>query len=110
MSLADITLVSLAEIVGDFAFKNVARGVGDSVAYWSLGLGGYAGVITFLIRSLKVGNVAYVNGMWDGTSALLETLAAVFIFGEKLKTWYQYLALGFIIFGIFLLQKGGIPK
>jgi len=106
MSLLDITLMSLTEIIGDFGFKNVARvgGIGN----WAAGLTGYAGVIFYLIRSLRVGNVTYVNGMWDGISAILETAVAFFIFGERLNSVTQYLGLGLIIAGLFILKAGGI--
>jgi len=107
MSLTNITLMSLSEILGDFGFKNVARA--PSVASWAAGLTGYAGVIFFLIKSLRVGNVVYVNGMWDGVSAVLESLFAIFIMGEKLTTMGQYLGLCFVIGGLFLLKRGGIP-
>ena len=106
MSLANIGLVSIAEIVGDFGFKNVAR-VG-SLQGWAAGLGGYAAVIYFLIKSLRVGNVTYVNGMWDGISAIIETAAAFFIFGERLNTPAQYIGLALVIGGILLLKGGGI--
>ena len=106
MSLLDITLMSLSEIIGDFGFKNVARvgGVGN----WAAGLTGYAGIIFYLIKTLKVGNVTYVNGMWDGISAILETAVAFFIFGERLNSVSQYLGLGLIIAGLFILKSGGI--
>jgi multidrug transporter EmrE-like cation transporter len=108
MSLLDITLMSLSEIIGDFGFKNVARvgGVGN----WAAGLTGYAGIIFYLIRSLRVGNVTYVNGMWDGISAILETAVAFFIFGERLNSVSQYLGLGLIIAGLFILKSGGISN
>jgi multidrug transporter EmrE-like cation transporter len=98
--------MTLTEIIGDFGFKNVARvgGVGN----WAAGLTGYAGVIYFLIKSLKVGNVTYVNGMWDGVSAIIETVVAFFIFGERLNSVTQYLGLGLIIVGLFILKSGGI--
>ena len=107
MSLLDIGLMSAAEIVGDFGFKGVARGGG--LQNWVTGLGGYAGIIYYLIRSLRVGNVTYVNGMWDGISAILETLAAYFIFGERMNSWTQYIGLGLIVVGLFTLKSGGIP-
>lgn len=106
MSLLDISLMSLSEIIGDFGFKNVAR-VG-SLQGWMGGIVGYVGIIFYLIRSLKVGNVTYVNGMWDGVSAILETAVAFFLFGERLKTPGQYLGLGLIIAGLFILKSGGI--
>ncbi len=107
MSLSSIVMMSLFEIVGDFGWKGVARA--PSVANWTAGSIGYLGVIYFLTRSLAVANVTYTNGMWDGVSALLSTLAAFFIFGERLNTPWQYLGLLVIIVGIFLLKNGGIP-
>ena len=95
MSTFDISMACIAEIFGDFKFKDYARlgGVGN----FAQGLVGYAGVILFLIRSLRVGNVIYVNGMWDGVSAILETLAAYFILGERLNNKWQYVGLGLLI-------------
>jgi multidrug transporter EmrE-like cation transporter len=107
MSLLDISIMSLSEIIGDFGFKNVART--GSLNGWGAGLTGYVGVIYYLIKSLRVGNVTYVNGMWDGVSAILETLAAFFLFGERLHSWVQYMGLGLIIAGLFILKSGGIP-
>ena len=107
MSLVDIVGACLYEIGGDFAFKEYARKGGAKS--FALGMAGYAGVIYFLIKSLRVGNIAYVNGMWDGISGLLETLAAIFLFGEKLNNWVQYFGLGLIIAGTFALHSGGIP-
>jgi len=102
MSVFDISLMSLTEIIGDFGFKNVART--GSLQGWGAGLVGYAGVIFYLIKSLRVGNVTYVNGM----SAILETLVAFFVFGERLNSWKQYMGLGLIIIGLFILKTGGI--
>jgi multidrug transporter EmrE-like cation transporter len=47
--------------------------------------------------------------MWDGISAVIETLAAYFIFGEQLNTMTQYGGLALIVAGILLLKSGGIP-
>ena len=107
MSFMDVGLMSMAEIIGDFGFKGVAR-IGD-LQSWMTGLGGYAGVIYFLIRSLRVGNVLYTNAAWDGISAILESLAAYFIMGERLTNKWQYLGLVFIIIGLFSLKMGAIP-
>ena len=109
MSLLDVTIMSLSEIVGDFGFKNVARLGFGNVQGWLAGIGGYIGVIYYLIRSLRVGNVTYVNGMWDGVSAVLETAAAFFIFGERMKSWVQYMGLLLIIVGMWVMRSGGIP-
>jgi multidrug transporter EmrE-like cation transporter len=99
--------MSLTEILGDFGFKNVART--GSLQGWGAGLAGYAGVIFYLIKSLRVGNVTYVNGMWDGVSAIIETAVAFFIFGERMYSMTQYFGLGLIIAGLFILKSGGIP-
>ena len=101
-------LLSATEIFGDFKFKDFARlgGIGNFVQ----GVVGYVGVVFFLIRSLRNGNVMYVNGMWDGVSAVLETLAAYFILGERLNSWVQYAGLVLIIAGLFILRSGGIVE
>jgi len=109
MSVFDISALSLAEIVGDFGFKSFARGGG--VGAFTQGTAGYIAVIYFLIRSLRVGNVLYVNGMWDGVSAVLESVAAYFLFGERLTNPIQYVGLVVVIAGIFMLHapEGAIP-
>ena len=60
MSTFDISMACIAEIFGDFKFKDFAR-LGD----WEKFVQG------LLIKSLRVGNV---NGMWDGISGTIETL------------------------------------
>lgn len=107
MSLIDITLMSLTEIVGDFGFKGVARH--PTPFNWAAGIGGYIGIIYYLIKTLRVGNVTYVNGMWDGISGILETLVAYIVFGERLNNNSQYLGILLIAGGLILLKTGGIP-
>lgn len=109
MSLASIGAMSLAETVGDFGFKAFAR-TGKSLAF-AQGTAGYVMTIYFLIKSLKSGNLLYVNGMWDGTSALIGSLAAYFILGERLTKPTEYLGLVLIIAGIFMLRAsdGKVP-
>ena len=104
MSTLNILMACIFEIFGDFQFKFFAR-EGGSLNFGG-GLLGYVGVIFFLIRSLKQGNVLWVNGMWDGASALIETLFAYFMFGERLEKPTQYLGLVAIIGGLFLLKNG----
>lgn len=108
MSDLNLGLLSIAEIFGDFKFKDFARlgGTGNFIQ----GCIGYVGVIFFLIRSLRTGSVIYVNGMWDGVSAIVETLAAYFILGERLNTTSQYIGLGMIIVGLFVLRLGGVAN
>lgn len=94
----------LVEVFGDFQFKNFARGGG--IENFAGGIAGYIGVIYFLIASLFMNDVIWVNGMWDGSSALIETLFAYFMFGERLAKPSQYLGLVAIIGGLFLLKNG----
>ena len=108
MSTHSLVLLSIAEIFGDFGLKHFARtGLQSSLAAGSLG---YVGVVYFLIQALKSGNVLYVNGMWDGMSALLESVAAYIILGERLNTPTQYVGLASIIIGLYMLSNGGIAK
>jgi len=108
MSTLNIIYLSLAEIFGDFKLKDYARK--GSSKNLILGLIGYAFVIYFLIKCLKTGNVLYVNGMWDGISCILESIAAYIILGERFNNKKQYLGLLLIIAGLFLLRSGGIPQ
>jgi LPXTG-motif cell wall-anchored protein len=106
MSALNILMLSLFEILGDFQFKFFARQ--GKLANFGGGLVGYSGVIYFLIAALKQGNILWVNGMWDGVSGVIESLAAFFILGERFNNWFQYLGLAMITTGLVLLRKGGI--
>jgi len=102
MSLSQIITLSLVEIVGDFAFKEYANRGG--ILPLSIGIVGYIGVCTMLVISLQGSTVLLVNGAWDGTSALLESLAAYIFLGERFESPTQYLGLGFIIAGLYLMK------
>jgi len=102
-----LVALSISEIIGDFSFKNFAR-TGNNMEFIK-GSAGYIAVVYFLIQSLKSGNVMYVNGMWDGMSALFESIAAYLILGERLKTPTQYIGLILVIVGIYILKRGGVP-
>jgi hypothetical protein len=109
MATLDIVMLSIAEVVGDFGFKSFARtGMPASFAQGTIG---YVAVIYYLIKSLRIGNVLYVNGMWDGVSAVIESVAAYFILGERLTRPIEYAGLAFIIMGVFMLHAppGAIP-
>jgi multidrug transporter EmrE-like cation transporter len=109
MSLKSIVLLSLVEVIGDFGLKGFARtGATSSLVQGSLG---YLGVAYLLVQALKSGNLLYVNGMWDGTSALLGSVAAYLFLGERLHGPMQYAGLVVVIAGIFMLHapKGKIP-
>jgi multidrug transporter EmrE-like cation transporter len=108
MSTFNIIALSVAEVVGDFGFRKFAQ-TGLKQEFIK-GSAGYIAVVYFLIRSFKQGNVTYVNGMWDGVSAIIEGTAAYLILGERLHTPAQYFGLAFIISGLFLLRSGGIAN
>ena len=106
MSLTDIVALSVVEVFGDFNLRWYAET--NRPMYLGYGLVGYAGVVYYLIKCLRTGNVLYVNGMWDGMSAIIGGSAAYFILGDRLTTASQYLGLAMIIVGV-LLMKGGLP-
>lgn len=107
MTTLNVIMATLAEIVGDFGFKEFARkGTTNGFVQGSMG---YLGVIFFLIRSLKTGNILFVNGMWDGISGILETLAAYFILGEKFVHPMQWVAIVIIGAGLMMLRYYGVP-
>lgn len=107
MTTLSIVGATLAEIIGDFGFKEFAR-QGTSKGFLQ-GSVGYIGVIYFLIQSLKTGNILFVNGMWDGISGILETLAAYFILGERFVNPMQWVAIVIISIGLFMLRYYGVP-
>lgn len=107
MTTVNVFLATVAEIVGDFGFKDFAR-QGTAKGFLQ-GSAGYAGVIFFLIQSLKTGNILFVNGMWDGMSGILETLAAYFILGEKFVNPMQWVAIAMISIGLVMLRYYGVP-
>lgn len=104
----NLIILSIAEIFGDFHLKFFARS--NKLSNLLGGLAGYVGVVYFLIVSLKQSNVIFVNGMWDGVSAVLESIAAFVILGERLTNWHQYVGLFVIIAGIFLMRIGPPPS
>ena len=104
-SFITITLLCLAEIYGDFALRFYAQT--NKFQYLAHGAVGYVGVVYFLIQALRSKNVLYVNGMWDGVSALLESVAAYFILGDRLDKSAQYIGVLFVIVGILLMKMDG---
>lgn len=103
-----IIIISLIEYIGDSNLKFFARS--NDTIYLYMGILAYAVLIYFLIHALKNSNIIYVNGMWDGMSALLETLLAILILHETLSNNIQYIGILFIIIGIYALHYGKIPK
>ena len=101
-SLPSIVFLSIVEIYGDFALRFYSQT--NNITYLLHGIVGYVGVVFFLIQSLRQGNVLYVNGMWDGISAVLESAAAYVVLGDRLEKPIQYVGLGLTWLGIFLLK------
>ena len=97
-----IILLCIAEIYGDFALRFYAQT--NNVNYLAQGILGYTGVVYFLIQALRLKNVLYVNGLWDGVSGVLESIAAYYILGDRLEKPLEYVGLLLIILGIALMK------
>jgi multidrug transporter EmrE-like cation transporter len=106
MSLTDLVALSVVEVFGDFNLRWYAET--NRPMYLGYGLVGYAGVIYYLIKCLRTGNVLYVNGMWDGISAIVGSLAAFVVLGDRLETPVQYLGLAMAGMGVYLLRRGDL--
>jgi multidrug transporter EmrE-like cation transporter len=99
-----VIVLSFVEVYGDFSLRFYAQT--GKTSWLAHGLFGYAGVVYYLIQSFKHKNVLYVNGMWDGVSALIESIAAYFILGDRLDKVTEYTGIVLIIVGVFLLKNG----
>ena len=102
MSYMDITALCLTEIVGDFGYKEFANKGG--IQNFAIGTTGYIGVIYYLIRSLQGSKILLVNAAWDGLSALIESIAAIIVLGEKFDDPYKYFGIFLIVVGLFFLK------
>jgi multidrug transporter EmrE-like cation transporter len=105
MGFSDIVLLSVVEIFGDFNLRWYAQS--NQLSYLGYGVLGYIGVIYYLIKSLRSDNILYVNGMWDGVSCLIESVAAYIVLGDRLEKTHQYAGLILVIVGIYLLKHDG---
>jgi multidrug transporter EmrE-like cation transporter len=102
MSYQDIVPLIFTEIIGDFGYKEFANKGG--VNNFITGTVGYIGVVYFLIRSLQNSQVLLVNAAWDGLSALIESIAAIVILGEKFDDPWRYFGIVLIVLGLFFLK------
>jgi multidrug transporter EmrE-like cation transporter len=102
MSLPQLLVLSLTEIIGDFALKQYANRGG--IMPLTVGTLGYIGVVGMLIVSLQGSTVLMVNNGWDGISAIIESIAAYIFLGERFHNWFQYMGVFFIISGLYLLK------
>ena len=102
MSYVDIGALCLTEIIGDFGYKEYANKGG--IKNFAVGSVGYLGVIYFLIRSLQGSQVLLVNAVWDGLSALIESVAAIVVLGERFNDPWKYFGIFLIVAGLFFLR------
>ena len=99
-----IVSLSFIEIYGDFSLRFYAQT--NNPVWLGNGIVGYIGVVYYLIQSLKHNNVLYVNGMWDGVSGVIESVASYVILGDRLEKASEYIGLLLIIVGVFLMKNG----
>lgn len=102
MSVYEVMLLSAIEIVGDFGLKIFANGGG-----WVpllVGLSGYIGVVVMLIITFQNSTVLMVNGAWDGISAIMNSIAAYVLLGERFDEPSQYVGVILIAVGLFMLK------
>jgi multidrug transporter EmrE-like cation transporter len=102
--VGNVSLVALSEIFANLHLRWWATGGGATNLIQ--GLLGYGGVVYFLIRALRLENVLYVNALWDGISAIVQSAAAMVILGDRLKTGQEYVGMIFVFAGVFLLNLG----
>jgi multidrug transporter EmrE-like cation transporter len=102
MSIPQIITLSLVEIIGDFGLKQYANKGG--IRNLAIGIAGYIGVVSMLVISLQGSSILMVNSAWDGTSTLIEGLAAYLILGERFDNYLQYMGVAFIVLGLYLLK------
>ena len=94
-----IWIITMTELLGDLNLKTFAT----TNIFFNL----YAGIFMYLILALQLAvgfqtmGLGWLNGAWDGTSTLVSVLAG-WAMGEKLSG-QQYLGLGLIIAGLYLL-------
>ena len=102
MSYQELIPLILTEIVGDFGFKEFANKGGFN--NFAMGTLGYVGVVYYLIRSLQGSQILLVNAAWDGLSAIIESMAAMIILGERFTDPWRYLGVILIIIGLYFLK------
>lgn len=103
-----ITAVSLVEYAGDSSLKGYARS--GRLPQLALGVGAYGLVVALVVRILRSTNVMYMNGMWDGVSALIESALAMVLLHETLNGAHQYAGLALIVGGIAMMSIGRAPR
>jgi len=102
MSLPEILILSVVEIIGDFGYKEFANNGG--LIPFMIGTIGYIGVVIMLIVALQNSTIIMVNGAWDGVSGLMESIVAYIFLGERFEHQFQYVGLILISIGLYLLK------
>jgi multidrug transporter EmrE-like cation transporter len=100
----NIIFLSLSELYGDFSLQKYVNTDSKNSLFW--GIVGYIGVIFFLIRALREAPILYVNGVWDGVSAIIVCGFAFVLLGQRLNHTKQYIGLILIIIGLFFIKNG----
>lgn len=102
MSYQDLIPLALIEIIGDFGYEHFANNGG--VKPFMVGTVGYIATIYYLIRSLQGSSILVINVAWDAISAMIESLAAIFILNEYPKDYTQFMGIILIITGLYFLK------
>ena len=97
-----VFLLATVEIFADFNLRWYVQS--GSMLNLVSGIAGYGGVVALLIESFKYNNVLYVNGLWDGLSSIVESAAAFYILGDRLKNTQQYVGLFLTVAGVALMK------
>ena len=100
--ITNVLILTVFEIFGDFQLQEYVNT--NKYEPLLIGILSYMGVVVYLIKSLRSINILYVNLLWDGSSAILETLAAIFILGQSFKSYTHVIGAALIITGIYIIE------
>jgi len=102
MSIQELIILSVVEIIGDFSYKQFANH-GGIMPFLSGSLS-YIGLVYMLIVSLQNSTVLMVNAGWDGVSGIIESICAYIFLGERFTYVSQYFGIVMIMIGLYLLK------
>jgi hypothetical protein len=102
MSIQELIILSVVEIIGDFSYKQFANH-GGIMPFLSGSLS-YIGIVYMLIVSLQNSTVLMVNAGWDGVSGIIESICAYIFLGERFTYVSQYFGIVMIMIGLYLLK------
>ena len=94
-----IWIITMTELIGDINLKIFATS--NTLFNFYLGVFMYLMLVLELTVGFQTMGIGWLNGAWDGTSTVVSVLAGR-VMGEQL-TGQQYLGLGLIIAGLYLL-------